>query len=74
MLIDLKLIIRRPTHGLRLPDSLNHIAIRFNRCGRRPDEKQSGTEEVVEGHFGLDDAGMLVAQEPCCRHQRQMNR
>ena len=23
----------------------------------------SGAKEVVEGHFGLDDAGMLVAQE-----------
>ena len=42
------------------------------RC--RADERPSGAEEVVEGHLGLDDAGMLVAQETHRRHQCQMNR
>ena len=34
----------------------------------------SGTEEVVESHFGLDDAGVLVAQVSGRCHKRQMNR
>ena len=34
----------------------------------------SGTEEVVERHFGLNNAGMRVAQETRRRHQCQMNR
>ena len=35
---------------------------------------RSGAEEVVEGHFGLDDAGMGVAQKPCGCHHRQVDR
>ena len=42
------------------------------RC--RADERPSGAEEVVEGHFGLNNAGMRVAQETHRRHQCQMNR
>ena len=34
----------------------------------------SGAEEVVEGHFGLDDAGMGVPQESGGCHHRQMDR
>ena len=42
------------------------------RC--RADERPSGAEEVIEGHFGLNNAGMRVAQETHRRHQCQMNR
>ena len=31
----------------------------------------SGAEEVVERHFGLDDAGVLVAQKSGGCHHRQ---
>lgn len=42
--------------------------------GCRADERPSGAEEVVEGLFGLNNAGMRVAQETHRRHQCQMNR
>ena len=49
------------------------INVRLFECSDCP-IRASGAEEVVEGHFGLDDAGVGVAQEPCGRHKRQIDR
>ena len=45
----------------------------FECRGLGEERTRSGTEEVVERHFGLDDAGMHVAQESGGCHHRQID-